>query len=78
MPEQKQDEGHHGGFQQPDGDRPQTAQHAMVTSDVPQQQPGRRRNGHGHRPQGPRSQQYELPLMKNSGRIFEEELEHEI
>src|ERR1039457_5076863 len=49
----------------------------MIAPYVPEQRSGSQQNGNRQRPDRPRRQENELALMKNAGRIFEQEFEHE-
>src|ERR1019366_3860168 len=70
------DERDQAAFQQPDGQRSRSGEHAVITAYVPEKGSRSGQNGDPERPDRPRGQKYELALMENTGRIFEQEFEH--
>ena len=76
VPEQKQDEGDQPAFQQPDGQRARSGEHAVIAAHVPEKRSGSGQNGNRQHPDRPRRQEDELALMEDAGRIFEQKFEH--
>ena len=71
MPQHEQQQGHHGGLEQPDHQRPRAAQQAAIAPHVPQQQPAGRHNSQRQNPPRPRGEQNELPPVEHRAGILE-------
>ena len=78
VPQQKKDQRHQTRFEQPDNHRPHPAQHPVMASHMPEKQPRGREDGERQQPQRPGRQEDEMALMKNAGRVFKQDLEHEV
>ena len=76
VPEQEEDERDHAGFEQPDGDGAQAAEHAVIAPDVPEQQRGGGQDGDEEQPERPGGQEDEFALVKDADRVFEENFKH--
>ena len=76
VPEQEQDEGDEAAFEQPDGQRAGSGEHAMMTAHVPEKYSGNGQNRDRQHPERPRRQEDELAFMEDAGRVFEQKFEH--
>ena len=77
VPEQEQDEGDQAAFEQPDGQRAGSGEHAMIAAYVPEKHSGSGQNRDRQHPERPWRQEDELALMEYAGRVFEQKFEHE-
>src|SRR5581483_9805436 len=78
MPEEKEDQCHHGGFEQPDGEWTEADQHSVMAAHMPEKEDRCRQNAENHGPNRPWRQEHKLPFMENTSRVLEQDFKHEV